>query len=296
MMARRREREEALRLLRVDYREQYDFVIPRAHPLLELSGYHPDDLVAFRAVADPALAYCAEHDLLEVVDSLETHLERNLVVIGSPEAEPLARLAFGYRRIRDSPGFEYTGDTIDLPFRWHEDPRDLHGSCQRMVPGHGWVTRPNWPLISSKDTAERRLVPRVDNEGRLSTDWLLISVMPNFFTRKALDEGKTIVSVAGTHGTGTRALKVLLGDMTALRHVTEAVGKGTRAFQLVAEVGDIVHGSSGSQGRCVRVQDVVKLPDSDEVWHHARMAVARRFSDWVAEESGRNVPYPHERR
>jgi hypothetical protein len=102
--------------------------------------------------------------------------------------------------------------------------------------------------------------------------------------------------VNGHHGTGTRALKLLLRDMTALRQVTEALGNGRRAFQVVAEVGDIVHGWSGSLGRRLRVQDVVELPDSDEVWQRARVAVARRFSDWAAEESRRNVPYPHERR
>ncbi|MBQ0897009.1 hypothetical protein KBX37_28640 [Micromonospora sp. U56] len=296
LISRRREREEALRLLRVDYRQDYDFVMPHSHPLLELSGNHPDDLAAFRAIADPALAYCAEHNLLEVVETLETQLERNLVVIGSPEAAPLARLAFGYRRIHSAAGFEYVGDTVDLPYRWHEDPRDLHGTCQRLVADHGWVTRPNWPLVARTDVrTTRRLAPRVDNEGKLSTDWLLISVMPNFFTRKALDEGKTIVSVGGTHGTGTRALKLFLRDPKALRQVMQSVSDRSRAFQVVVEAGDIFHKASGSAARAIRVHDVAQLPDNDDVWHTARRAVARQFSDWAAEEVTRNIPYPHER-
>jgi hypothetical protein len=293
---RRREREDALRLLHVDYLQQYDFVIPHTHPLLELSGPHPDDLAAFRAIADPALAYCAENNLLEIVEAMDTQLERNLVLIGSPEAEPLTRLAFGYKRIKDEPGFEYAGNTIDLPFRWHEDPRDIHGTCRRWVAGHGWTTRPNWPLISGSAMAESRLIPKVDNEGVLATDWLLVTVTPNFFTRKALDEGKVIISVAGTHGTGTRAFKLLLRDARAIKQIAEVVDHKTRAFQVVAEASDISHGATGTEARRIQVHHVVELPDREEVWNTARVSVASRFSDWTTEEVARNIPYPHERR
>lgn len=292
---RRRVAKQALELMRIDYGHRYDFLLPYSHPFLDLERSHPDDLAAFSAVADPALSFCMERDLLEVADVLDATLERNMVLIGSPEVEAITRLAFGYRTIRGG-GLEFVGDTVDLPFRWNEDPGSVRGRCLRHVQGYGVVERPNWPLMKQDASGAQPMFPEVDNDGFLATDWLLITVVPNFLTTRALDEGKRLVSIGGTHGVGTRALGIFLRDHEALSAVANGVADRHQAFQVAIEVAGIRHVPEGSYATEVRVHSVVEVSADDAAWRHAQRAVAARYTDWAIEDLNRNRPDAHQRR
>lgn len=272
------------------------------HPLLQLDNPHPDDTAAFAAIAGPLLTHARRHGWLEEVDQLDVDLAQNLVTIGSPEVEPIVQLAFDYRRPSNGPGLKHHGETIDLAYRWHEDPSDVQAICGRFLAGHGRVDRPNWPIIQSlPDGTERRLIPRVDSRtGLLDSDLLLITSMPNFLTRTALESGHRLINVAGVHGVGTAAIELVLKSPKILNAAAEAIAPldRTSAFQILVEIAEIEHReTTGSRAKKVRLLDVwTEDKISFDGWLSASVCVAERFADWALESEHRNQPGDHERR
>lgn len=278
--------------------DTFDYRLPiQSHPLLDLPGAHPDDLAAFRALAEPSLSRAADEGWLSQSDSLSTDYRRNLVLIGSPEVEPLLRLALDYRRRTAAAGFEFVGETVSLPYRWNQDPEETDASSTHVVAGVGWVSRPNWPITRMTAVGPHQLPPAVDHDGRLESDWLLITVMPNFLTLEGLQSRRKIFSIAGTHGVGTRAIGNLLSDSKALRLIDESLTARPEAYQVVIEADKIKHDElRGSYARRIRVHDVVSISMPFDAWKRAQLIVAEHFSDWVAEDNYVNRPLPQDRK
>lgn len=278
--------------------ESYDYRLPSHHPLLDVVGDgHPDDLDAFLALAGPRLARSIVEGTLESSPAITTDLTNNLVLVGSPEAEPVARLVFGYAPISRSSGVEFIGSPLELPFRWMEDPRVVSATCERYVKGRGLVSRPNWPLVDTRG-GERLRFPEVGGDGRLRTDWLLVTVLPNFLTGTALESGRRIFSFAGTHGVGTQATRLLTRSKAIQRQISSQVSVEDDGFQAVLRVDKIDHLGRAQGSRAVKlsVWKVVPIRRPEWVWDEARRQAGSRYSRWMLDELPRNRPLPHERR
>ncbi len=280
----RREATYAKELLGVDQSMHFNYRVSMDHPLLQHGTPHADDLSAFAAIAGPSLTHAFTEGWTEYPEDIEANLNEGMVLIGSPEAEALTRLVFGYRKLPETRRVEDLGDVLDLPFRWLEDVHLVSARCRRYVPGKGLVTRPNWPIIDNTGQRPKKLFPSVSNEGLLESDFLVITRVPNFLTSQAQESGRSIVSIAGTHGVGTRSVGLLLRNQKVLQAVAERIPAGTEAFQILVEAKSIVHDPvRGSKARSVLVRAVHPINRSDDVWARARQGLHRRYTDWASD-------------
>lgn len=253
------------------------------HPIYNVGDPHPDDRAAFHSVLSAAISPSLREDEIDTSAVVPCPLEDGLVLVGSPEGEPVARLAFGYRRTSTGE-LEYVGDTLELPFRWEEDRRKVEVDYARYVAGRGLVWRPNWPIIDHTGSEPRARRVQLDNNGFSTNDWLVLTRLPNFLSREGLHGGRAIISVAGAHGTATRAFENLLHDRTALQRIGSAVGADDDGFQALIEVSDIVHDPQrGSYARKIAVRDVVPIRRSQAAWDAALHTVEGRYDAWLAE-------------
>ncbi|MGW3992112.1 hypothetical protein ACWEF6_01365 [Amycolatopsis sp. NPDC004772] len=263
----------------------YSYRVSMHHPLYRRGDPHPDDALAFAAIANCDYSEARKSNTLELVDDVTASLSDGLVLIGSPESEAVTSLAFGYQRM-PAGGMHYIGRTIDLPFRWEEDPALVRASCERIVPGRGRTARPNWPIVDQSGVRSTMRYPTVANNGLIFSDYLLITKVPNFLTEQAFQSNRSIVSIAGTHGTGTRAIDRLLSDKGALAAIARQLGPRPQAFQVLVEAGKIEHSSRrGSIAKAVTVLDVKLLDRPDSVWLEAMRSVREDYAKWLQESS-----------
>lgn len=271
----RRQSAQGLALIGVKNDDMFQYRVAMRHPNIVPGQPHPDDALAFVSIASRSAALAMEQQRFTEIESIPADLDSGFVLLGSPEAEVLTSVIFGYRRKEDGTGMEYLGNTLELPFRWQEDSAKVEAECTRMVPGSGKATRPNWPVVDSTGLKEKLLYPRVANDGMIYTDYLLITRVPNFMTSVGFESRRSIISVAGTHGTGTRSVERLLGDRSALAAIAAEIGPETEACQILVEASDISHSKlSGSVARKVRVVSMVKFDRPEWKWISARNAAS----------------------
>ena len=154
----------AKELLGIDQSSLFSYRVAMDHPLQQQGTPHVDDLSAFADIASPSIAHAWARGWTEYVEDIEADLNQGMVLIGSPEAEALTRLVFGYRKLPEHLGVEYVGDVVDLPYRWQEDTRITSAQCQRFVRGKGLVPRPNWPIIDNTGVESKSIYPTVTND------------------------------------------------------------------------------------------------------------------------------------
>ena len=240
---------------------------------------HPDNLYGLSAASGNDYKKAEVARCLEIADSVPAQVTNDLVLIGSPTAEGLSRILFGYRQdAEDKDSLTLDDVPLDLPFRWEISKAqvDERAVARRFVAGLGLVERPNWRIVGP----DRMYVPRVDEDGMLQEDYLLVTKVRNYLSPSAMETDHYIVSFGGTHGTGTRALSLLYRDRGILRKVAEALRTGPAAFQLLLRVGNIDHDPvRGSHARDIQlVRDAVILPDNDAVWRTAAQCVRKELS------------------
>lgn len=205
-------------------------------------GLHPDNLAALLATGGSQFWRARKRGMAEIAPEVWGTLDQNLVLIGSPTSEGVSRIVFGFAA-RDNNSDELyrrTDAPLDLPYSMTLDRGDLAigGTARRFVADRGAVARPNWRITGQIDS----FVPETDREGWLQTDYLLVTRMPNFLSPSGLDQGHHIVSLAGTHGTATRAVECLVDDRNLLRALgSSKVGVGMTPFQAVFRVSGIRH-------------------------------------------------------
>ncbi len=237
---------------------------------------HPDNLHGLAAASGNDYKRAEAASLLEVADSAPARLAHDLVLIGSPTAEGLSRMIFGYRQEGDDADSLIMDDgPLDLPYRWIISKADVdeRAVARRFVAGRGMVERPNWRIVGP----DRIYVPRVDEDGMLAEDYLLVTRVRNYLSAGAVDAGRCVVSFGGTHGTGTRALGLLYRNRRILRALADQLRTKPAAFQLLLRVGNIVHDPvNGSRARDAElVGDAIVLPDTDAVWRTAIQCVRK---------------------
>ncbi|MGW5011595.1 hypothetical protein ACWEOR_05695 [Micromonospora chalcea] len=277
---------EAKQLLGLGQPDLYSYRVAMHHPLYKRGDPHPDDLAAFITMAGHDIAEAEEAGTLALLDKVEVALSEGLVLIGSPEAEAVTRLAFGYERRKDALGMRYRGCTLELPYRWEEDRTTVKAEYERFVPGMGRARRPNWPIIDQSRGSPRPIFPVVANTGLLHTDFLLITKVPNFLTSVGYECGRSIVSVAGTHGTGTRSIELMLRDRTLLGQIRAGIPDDAQAFQVLLEATDIQHDAErGSRAKRLRLRDVQVFERPESTWRAAMREVNSRRAGWLADSA-----------
>lgn len=182
---------------------------------------------------------------------------------------------------------------LDLPYAWELDPDRLgDGRVGRYVRGKGKVERPLWRIKDLRRGESEYLVPTADAEGLLHEDYLLITRVRNFLSDDGPARGQFLVSFGGAHGTGTRAVALLLKDPVLLGKVLERLrekqskstgrlGGRPDAYQLLFRTSDIEHSAKGSIPRALELVDATILPDNDAIWDHAHRLVRPRLKRWA---------------
>jgi hypothetical protein len=230
---------------------------------------HPDNLHGLAAASGNAYVAAQQTGRLRVEDEILTHAAHDLALIGSPTSEGLSRLLFGYAPDGDPDSLAVDQIPLDLPFRWVISKNEIADSAvaRRLVAGRGLVERPNWRIAGP----DRLYVPRVDENGLLLEDYLLVTKVRNYLSHSAIDEGHFIVSFGGSHGTGTRALELLFKDRQVLSSIADRLRQRPAAFQMLLRVSDIKHDRTvGSYARKIElVDEPIILPDRDSIWRTA---------------------------
>ena len=256
------------------------------HPLYGPGlGLHPDNQAALIAAGGAQYLRAMRSGHAEIVDSVWGSLHENLVLIGSPTSEGVSRLVFGYeaRDGRSDELIRRTDAPLDLPFTMTLDRGDMAigSTARRIVAGRGDVARPNWRITGPHGT----YVPEVDSDGWLQTDYLIVTRMPNFLTPAGLEQGRHIVSLAGAHGTGTRAVDRLVSDRSLLRKLGDSsVGRGRTPFQALFRVSGMQHHPRrGSRATRIEIVDEpISLTQRFETWTAAYEAVRPALAKWRA--------------
>jgi hypothetical protein len=270
------------------------------HPLFTGGAIHPDNRVALHAVGSDALI--GEPTVRE--DLRVDPFDRSLLLFGSPISEGLSRIVFGYEEVAGVEGLICRDPPLDLAYTWDLDPAHTEdGRVGRYVPGRGVVKRPLWRIKDLRNPQADHLTPEPDAEGLLSNDFLLVTRVRNFLAPEGVRGGQFLVSFGGAHGTGTRAVELLLADRQLLDHVLEALKQEyfkhtkrraglPKAYQLLFEVPRIDHTPAGSVPRALELVGATVLPDADADWERAHRLVAPRLQMWRPDHDAHDTQPP----
>lgn len=189
---------------------------------------HPDNLHGLVAASGNDYTKASRAGRVRIEDEVRTHTTHDLVLIGSPTAEGLSRLLFGYLSDGDADSLTLGQAPIDLPFRWviSKNQVDELAIARRFVAGRGMVERPNWRIEGPRGI----YVPRVDENGMLLDDYLLVTKLRNYLSRSALEEGRSVISFGGSHGTGTRAIELIFRDKGIMGEIATQLRSKPAAF------------------------------------------------------------------
>jgi hypothetical protein len=263
---------------------QHDTVVAYNHDSLHdlsVGTLHPDNLAALIACAGNDYVRAKGRGTLTVLDAPDADLDQNLVLIGSPLSDGLSRVALGYTvEPTQELSLALTHPPVELPYHILHQRGQIHerATVKRYVSGRGLVERPNWRVWADN----RIYVPETDSEGMIAVDYLLVTRLRNYLVPDALDLGRSVLLIAGSHGTGTRGIKVLLRDRSTLQRIALALRDRPAAYQMLLRVGGMRHDrSAGSWPTKVElVEDPVRLPDGDAVWRAASSIASSNLATW----------------
>ena len=274
----------AKRLLGFHQRDSVVYRSDNVHPLYAgQPSIHPDNWQALMAAAGDDYLSAEHAGILEVQDIVSAGLDDNLVLFGSPISEGISRLMFGYTpQPGTSESLILRAPPVDLPYRLvlNYDEVPEQALARRYVKGKGAVTRRNWRIETDRAT----YIPELGDDGWLRTDYLLVTRVRNFLTADGFAQGHSILSIGGTHGTGTRGLELLLRDKSILQLMGEATrDRDCPSFQVLLRVSHIDHNHQrGSQARRIElIEKPILIGDEPQRWQTAQRTVRQATTDWV---------------
>ena len=213
----------------------------------DITKYHESS--AFRASVDLGAAFgLTGSDWLESAvhtDGFPGQVDgdTDLVTTGSPISDPVTARLMEYSG-PDRYHLQRPKDPlIDLPVSFQIDAKGLPiGSkmATRYVAGEV-REMPNWQIA----VRDRLLPPpKLSRDRWIQSDYLTVSRLPNLIDPNAFIRGSEAIVVAGTHGIGTEAIGLLLGDNTRLAKIQNSRMQHSY-FQALVEVPEIDHGNNG---------------------------------------------------
>jgi hypothetical protein len=205
-------------------------IIPGTHHYGFRDKVHPDDLQAAQSLTALSRELFAPKRLEKVPGLVPTsNLEGTLVLVGGTTSNAASRLVLEYKQIeREEDGFDQVSDpAVRLRFMPEADRK--HALVQ-IARGD---TEPDWGVLDAV-TGERFGIDR-DAQQRPVTDYLVVTVLPNFLTAHSFARGEKIVIFGGLHGAGTKASALLLEDADLLNRIRASVKEAT-AWQALIKV------------------------------------------------------------
>lgn len=209
-----------------DFADDYRFIPGISHYKLP-NVPHPDDMEAMATLERLGAEVSTKFELVSEVVGPKDH-KGNLICLGSPMSNYVSKEIMGYRKIStdSSTGLERIQDHSPFEFRFEYifDSAYLmkEGAITKRFVGNKEHVVPNWSIKDNK--TGRILVPNTVGQN-LTSDFLLISVLPNIFDRKAYDKRQKVVIFGGTHGVGTKSIEILFKDKTILKAIEQQLGE-----------------------------------------------------------------------
>ena len=148
---------------------------------------------------------------IELARTIPAHdLDGNLFLLGGPMRNMPVRALMGECGTSSSFVHNKSRRPLRLPLHF-----DIRSSVSNSAESHERVYRSEFtgaPLRPNVGvwTGASYEMPDLDEQGRPTEDYVVVTSMPNIFSRKALDAGHRVVAFSGTHGVGTRAIELLL--------------------------------------------------------------------------------------
>jgi hypothetical protein len=104
---------------------------------------------------------------------------------------------------------------------------------------------PNW-FIRDTRSGELLKPAKRKEDNFLTSDFLLISILPNILDRESYDRGDKIQIFGGTHGVGTRAVELVCSDNSLIDQINGLAGK-LQYWQALLEIDEIDHSKGQSR-------------------------------------------------
>jgi hypothetical protein len=231
-----------------DLRKNSKFTPGTAHYLFP-NKMHPDDVIASDVLA--RVGSMGIINLKEVDSFIDLkNLNGTIVALGSPMSNILSRSILSYKYVTDNPEDGIKRDRennfFELPFEYAMDSKELSKSgtiSKRMLMGKSHNV-PNWSIWSEEQN--KLYVPSVGNDGQLLSDYLLITVLPNIFSKESYESDEKIIIFGGTHGVATKSVNLLFKDKSLLNNL-KSKSNTAPYWQALVEIDRVAHDPKGGR-------------------------------------------------
>lgn len=160
--------------------------------------------------------YFSKENPIFVTYNLGFKSDNNLISVGGPVSHPLTRQTLGYSKKGNI-------DNPKVPFIFDLSEEKLKKSKKEIIEsydgGKSIIKIPNWRIIDSK-TEKIKFEPYVNSKNFLTSDYCLITVVPNEFqegVNNSIELKHWVIS--GTHGAGTSVINKLLNDGEIIKEI-----------------------------------------------------------------------------
>ena len=213
------------------------FIPGQSHP--KYQGFHPDDEYV-ADIFDDLVKDAVENRVVYDTERIPQNLRGTALVSGSPVSNALSRyvLQFDYIDTTDrNEGLLRAEDPVfetEYEFILAKNALNEMGISEPI--GKSGTTG-NWSIVNRR-TGD--LYAAESRGGRLLSDFLLVTCLPNIFDRESYENGEGVFLLAGAHGVGTKAVDLLLRDSSLLFKLRETVGK-SMYWQALFQVDGVDH-------------------------------------------------------
>ena len=210
-------------------------ILPGTHHYGFDNKAHPDDLEAAQSVAADCRQLLAPSKVTEEAGLFPADdLDGTLIFTGGVIANAATRLVLQYTRVGSKPDMLQRVENPVIPLRYEIDTDRTHSLLTIAQ-----EKEPNWGVLDT--TTGERFSVECDAQQRPRSDYLMVTVVPNFLRQSSFDRGDRIVIFSGVHGAGTKASALLLRDANLLNRIRDSI-RGAVAWQALIKVSRIGYG------------------------------------------------------
>ena len=197
---------------------RYSMALPgRANVDFGGGEIHPDILRPYEELA--GLLHRSGIDMVPVaIDRLPTAtLDEQLLLIGGPVSNAVARAWQGYRQNPESKIYEFVGSPVSRRWRFeYALDRATAPKPMRFVAG---ILKESWPqaIWDERSPGSLQFAALDHSTGLLVEDKLLLTFAPNPFSKS----GTMMLDVSDLHGQGNEAFVQLLSNKNRLQALTD---------------------------------------------------------------------------
>jgi hypothetical protein len=184
-------------------------------------------------------------------------LKGNILTVGSPISNEYAYAVFDNELVRGNLSYmrQSQRHPLTLPVRNLLSGKDVED--KNRVVRRGKFTEPNWGVI----VEGKAVFPEIDIDGRLKTDYLLLTKVPNFFDQNWSSNGNALLSMGGVHGPGTQGFALLLSDHAATEKLnTRLKALGSPYWQVLIKIIQVEREDNRDIAKSIDIKDICVFP------------------------------------